>query len=94
LVESSSEEEQEDDDEDEEKEYDEEEMTLFIKNFSKYMIKRRHFKGVKERTRSKKCVTIVERVDTSLLNVHMKEKKMMMTRKRRRRRATRKKKSS
>jgi hypothetical protein len=45
IVESSSEEEQEEDDEDKEKEYDEEEMTLFIKKFNKYMSKRRPFKG-------------------------------------------------
>jgi hypothetical protein len=53
LVESSSEEEQED--EDEENEYDEEEVTLFIKKFNKYMSNRRSFKrGKKERTRSKR----------------------------------------
>jgi hypothetical protein len=55
LVESSSEEEQDGDDEDEEKEYDEEEMTLFIKKFSKYISKRRPFKGdMKEKTRLKR----------------------------------------
>jgi hypothetical protein len=55
VVESSSEEEQEDDDEDEENEYDEEELSLFIKKFNKYMSKRRPFKGdKKERTRSKR----------------------------------------
>jgi hypothetical protein len=56
LVESSSEVEQDDDDdEDEEKEYDEEEMTLFIKKFNKYISKRRPFKGdKKEKPRSKR----------------------------------------
>jgi hypothetical protein len=47
LVESTSEEEQDEDEEDEEKEYDEEEMTLFIKKFSKYISKGRPFKGDK-----------------------------------------------
>jgi hypothetical protein len=52
VVESSSEDEQEDDNQDEEKEYDEEDITLFIKKFNKYMRKRRPFKGdKKERTR-------------------------------------------
>jgi hypothetical protein len=54
LVESSSEEQQEEDDEDEEKEYDEEEMSLFIKKFNKYISKRRPFKGDKKKTRSKR----------------------------------------
>jgi hypothetical protein len=55
LVESSSEGEQDEDDEDEEKEYDEEEMTLFIKKFNKYISKIRPFKGdKKEKTRSKR----------------------------------------
>jgi hypothetical protein len=94
LVESSSEEEQDEDDE-EEKEYDQEEMNLFIKKFNKYMSKRRPFKGDKRRKLGQKeCPTIVERVDTSLLNVHMREEKKMMTRKKRRRRSTRKIRSS
>jgi hypothetical protein len=42
MIESSSEEEEE---EDEEKEYDEDEMTLFIKKFNKFISKRRPFKG-------------------------------------------------
>jgi hypothetical protein len=47
VIESSSEEE-----EDEEKEYDEDEMTLFIKKFNKFISKRRPFKGDrKEKTR-------------------------------------------
>jgi hypothetical protein len=51
LIESSSEEEE---DDDEKKEYDEDEMTLFIKKFNKYISKRRAFKGnKKEKTRSK-----------------------------------------
>jgi hypothetical protein len=54
-VESSSEEEQDEDEEDEEKKYDEEEMTLFIKKFKKYISKRRHFKGdKKEKIRTKR----------------------------------------
>jgi hypothetical protein len=52
LVESSCEEEQEEDEVDETEEYNEEEMTLFIKKFNKYISKRRPFKGdKKERTR-------------------------------------------
>jgi hypothetical protein len=51
VIESSSEE---DEDEDEEKEYDEDEMTLFIKKFNKYISKRRAFKGDKKKTRSKR----------------------------------------
>jgi hypothetical protein len=42
MIESSSEEEEE---EDEEKEYDEDEMTLFIKKFNKFISKSRPFKG-------------------------------------------------
>jgi hypothetical protein len=54
-VESPSEEEQDEDEKDELKEYDEEEMTLFIKKFNKYISKRRPFKGdKKEKTRSKR----------------------------------------
>jgi hypothetical protein len=49
VIESSSEEE-----EDEEKEYDEDEMTLFIKKFNKFISKIRPFKGDrKEKTRLK-----------------------------------------
>jgi hypothetical protein len=50
MIESPSEEEEDDDeDEDEdEKEYDEEEMTLFIKKFNKFIRKRRPFKGEKK----------------------------------------------
>jgi hypothetical protein len=52
LVESSCEEEQEEDEVDETEEYNEEEMTLFIKKFNKYIRKRRPFKGdKKEKTR-------------------------------------------
>jgi hypothetical protein len=52
MIESPSEEE--DDDEDE-KEYNEEEMTLFIKKFNKFISKRRPFKGDrKEKSRSKR----------------------------------------
>jgi hypothetical protein len=41
--------------EEEEKEYDEDEMTLFIKKFNKYISKRRPFKGDrKEKRRSKR----------------------------------------
>jgi hypothetical protein len=48
MIESPSEEEE------EEKEYDEEEMTLFIKKFNKFISKRRPFKGDrKEKPRSK-----------------------------------------
>jgi hypothetical protein len=54
MVDSSSEE-QEEEYEDETKEYDEEEITLFIKKFNKYMSKRRPFKeDKKERTTSKR----------------------------------------
>jgi hypothetical protein len=54
LVESSSKVEQDKDYEDEEKEYSEEEMTLFIKKFNKYISNRRPFKGdKKDKTRSK-----------------------------------------
>jgi hypothetical protein len=53
MIESSSEEEEVGDDE--EKEYDEDEMSLFIKKFNKYISKRRPFKGDgKEKTRSKR----------------------------------------
>jgi hypothetical protein len=49
MIESPSEDEEEDDDDDEEeKEYDEEEIALFIKKFSKFISKRRHFKGDKK----------------------------------------------
>jgi hypothetical protein len=52
VIEISSEEEEE---EDEEKEYHEDEMTLFIKKFNKFISKRRPFKGDrKEKTMSKK----------------------------------------
>jgi hypothetical protein len=51
VIESSSADEEE---ENEEKEYDEDEMSLFIKKFNKFIRKRRHFKGDrKEKTRSK-----------------------------------------
>jgi hypothetical protein len=52
VIESSSEEEE---DDDEEKEYDEDEMTLFIKKFNKFISKIRPFKGDrKEKTRLKR----------------------------------------
>jgi hypothetical protein len=51
MIESPSEEEEDDD----EKEYDEEEMSLFIKKFNKFISKRRSFKGDrKEKPRSKR----------------------------------------
>jgi hypothetical protein len=51
VIESSSEGEE----DEEEKEYDEDEMTLFIKKFNKFISKRRPFKGDrKEKTRSKR----------------------------------------
>jgi hypothetical protein len=50
VIKSSSKEEE----EDEEKEYDEDEMTLFIKKFNKYISKIRAFKGDKKKTRSKR----------------------------------------
>jgi hypothetical protein len=56
VIESSSEEEEEEEeDKEEEKEYDEDEMSLFIKKFNKYIRKRRCFKGDrKEKTKSKR----------------------------------------
>jgi hypothetical protein len=53
LIESPSEEEEEEE-EDSEREYDEDEMTLFIKKFNKFIKKRRPYKGErKEKPRSK-----------------------------------------
>jgi hypothetical protein len=55
MIESPSEEEEEDDDDEDEKEYDEEEMTLFIKKFNKFISKRKPFKGDrKEKSISKR----------------------------------------
>jgi hypothetical protein len=80
MIESSSEEEE----EDEEKEYDEDEMTIFIKKFNKYISKRRSFKGDrKEKTRSKGCITTVVRMDISMPNVYMRGKMRTTTRKKR-----------
>jgi hypothetical protein len=56
LIESPSEEEEEEEkeEEDSEREYDEDEMTLFIKKFNKFIKKRRPYKGErKEKPRSK-----------------------------------------
>jgi hypothetical protein len=56
MIESPSKEEEEEEEEDDsdENKYDEEEMALFIKNFNKFISKRRSFKGDrKEKTRSK-----------------------------------------
>jgi hypothetical protein len=54
LIESPSEEEEEEE-EDSEREYDEDEMTLFIKKFNRFIKKRRHYKGErKEKPRSKR----------------------------------------
>jgi hypothetical protein len=56
LIESLSEEEEdEEEEEDSEREYDEDEMTLFIKKFNKFIKKRRPYKGErKEKPRSKR----------------------------------------
>jgi hypothetical protein len=57
LIESPSkkEEEQEEKEEDNKREYDEDEMTLFIKKFNKFIKKRRPYKGErKEKPRSKR----------------------------------------
>jgi hypothetical protein len=59
LIESLSEEEEEEEEEEEkedsEREYDEDEMTLFIKKFNKFIKKRRPYKGErKEKSRSKR----------------------------------------
>jgi hypothetical protein len=55
IIESPSEEEEEEEDDKDEKEYDEEEMTLFIKKFNKFINKRRPYKGErKEKSRSKR----------------------------------------
>jgi hypothetical protein len=55
LIESPSEEEKEDEEVDSEREYDEDEMTLFIKKFNKFIKKRRSYKGErKENARSKR----------------------------------------
>jgi hypothetical protein len=55
LIESPSEEEEEEEEDENEKEYDEEEMTLFIKKFNKFISKRRPYKGDrKEKPRSKR----------------------------------------
>jgi hypothetical protein len=54
LIESPSEEEEEEE-EDNEREYDEDEVTLFIKKFNKFIKKRRLYKGErKEKSRSKR----------------------------------------
>jgi hypothetical protein len=45
LIEGPSEEEKEEEEEDSEREYDEDEMTLFIKKFNKFIKKRRPYKG-------------------------------------------------
>jgi hypothetical protein len=71
-------------------------MTLFIKNYNKFMAKRRALKGNKGeklRTRSKRerereKVTIVVRMNTSLLNALMREGKKMKTRRKRKTRHT------
>jgi hypothetical protein len=56
-IESSSEEEQdEDEDEEDEEEYDEDDMSLFIKKFNKYISKRRPFKGDKKEDKIKEGV--------------------------------------
>jgi hypothetical protein len=55
LIESPSEEEEEEEEEDSEREYDQDEMTLFIKKFNKFVKKRRPYKGErKEKPRSKR----------------------------------------
>jgi hypothetical protein len=55
LIESPSEEEEEEEEEDSEREYDEDEMTLLIKKFNKFIKKRRSYKGErKEKPRSKR----------------------------------------
>jgi hypothetical protein len=73
MIESPSEEEH-------EKEYDEEEMALFIKNFNKFIRKRRSFKRDRKRSQDKKgCATIMARVGISLPNVLMRGKKKAMT---------------
>jgi hypothetical protein len=45
LIESPSEEKEEEEKEDSEREYDEDEMSLFIKKFNKFIKKRRPYKG-------------------------------------------------
>jgi hypothetical protein len=82
LIESPSEEEEEK--EDSEREYDEDEMTLFIRKFNKFIKKRRPYKGErKEKPMSKRmCATIAVRMDTSLPNVHMRGRNKTMTRER------------
>jgi hypothetical protein len=53
LIESPSEEEEEEEEGNSEREYDEDEMTLFIKKFNKFIKKRRPYKGErKEKPRS------------------------------------------
>jgi hypothetical protein len=74
VIESSSEEDDDDDDDDDEG------MTLFIKNYNKFMAKRRTLKRNKEKSQgleAKECAIIVARTSTSLLNAHMRERKKM-----------------
>jgi hypothetical protein len=58
LIEGPSEKEKEED----EREYVEDEVTVFIKRFNKFIKKRRPYKG--------ECATIVTKIDILLSNVH------------------------
>jgi hypothetical protein len=78
LIESPSEEE-----EDSEREYDEDEMTLFIRKFNKFVKKRRPYKRErKEKQGQRGCATITIRMDSSLPNSHMRGRKKKITRER------------
>jgi hypothetical protein len=57
VIESPSEKEEEEEDDSDEKEYDEEEMTLFIKKFNKFINKRRSFQGGRKGYKSGHFIT-------------------------------------
>jgi hypothetical protein len=93
VVEESSSEEEIDDSDDESTEYDPEEVTLFIRRFSKLMGKKSSSKDTRKRSldrRPKELAIIVVCMVIILLIVPMSVGKKMMIKRKRRRRATRK----
>jgi hypothetical protein len=90
LIESSSEEEEEEE-EDNEREYDEDEVSLFIKKFNKFIKKRRSYNGEKkEKPMSKRVCYNCDKKDISLPNTHMRGRKKIMIKERSLTNATRK----
>jgi hypothetical protein len=82
LIESPSEEEEEEEEEEgNEREYDEDEVTLFIKKFNKFIKKKDLTKEKGKRSQGQRgCATIAARMSTSFPNTHMRGRKKTMTR--------------